>query len=501
MKVFFVLVAISVFLIPQLAYGGGWYPCCFDLKLDKTEYSPGETVQISIISSGDYENSNEMVSLKISDITYGPDYASVVFEDQKTLQEGKAVFEYKLPQKDSDRYRYLVVVDTPGEDKSKMFFTKKDANKIIISDLKVLNPVLKQGEPIRFEAKVVDGVGKPAHYLRILATGDIPHQLCSIETVGSAGAYLDVSPLYSLQPDYWSAGIIKGQIPIMNTAKPGSYDLVLSANGEMEGYQSEQKSFQITIEQYDGPRDPPYSVFVPFDFKFKSGFMTEQAINFTGQTAYNGCGPPIPNVPIKIEIKKYDPKTSEWLETIATQNVVSDENGYYQVYLEPIGRQAGYFSVLFTSDYPGVEQTFGLETPHNIKNFTISAEGKNFDVMIDAWYSIPLNVEFNQQEKKLAVDVDTSDSFKRIALTVPHELLDGEFVIFVNGVERTDIGYSKIKGYTTFGFEGDSDKTRIEIIGTSAIPEFGTIAVLILIASILPIILFTRFLQSSSQHL
>jgi hypothetical protein len=485
-KILFVLlIAISIILIPQLAYGGGWYPCCFDLNLDKTEYKPGETVQISIISSGDYENSNETVFLKISDVTYGPDYAKVVFEDKKALLNGKAVFEYKLPEKDSDRYRYLAVADTPGEDKSKMFFTKKDASKIIISDLKVLNPVLKQGEPIRFEARVVDGVGKPAHYLRILATGDIPHQLCSIETSGSAGAYLDVSPLYSSQPDYWSSGIIRGKIPIMNTAKPGTYDLALYANGDMEGYQSEQKQFQITIEQYDGPRDPPYSVFVPFDFKFKPGFMTEQAINFTGRTAYNGCGPPIPNVPIKAEIKKYDPKTSQWLETIATQNVVSDENGYYDIYFEPIGRQAGYFSVLFTSEYPSVEQTFGIETPYNIKNFTISAEGKNFDIMVDAWYSIPLKAEFNQQEKKLAVDVDTSDSFKRIALTVPHELLDGDFVIFVNGVERTDVVYSKVTGYTTFGFESSTDKTRIEIIGTSAIPEFGPLSSLILAVSLI----------------
>lgn len=498
---FLLLIAFSTFLIPPVAYGGGWYPCCFDLKIDKTEYKPGETVQMNVISSGDYENSNEMISLKISDITYGPDYSNVVFEDQKALLDGKAVFEYKLPENDSDRYRYLIVADTPGEDKTKMFFTKKDASRIIISDLKVLNPVLKQGEPIRFEAKVVDGVGKPAHYLRILATGDIPHQLCSIETAGSAGAYLDVSPLYSLQPDYWSSGIIRGEIPIMNTAKPGSFDLVLSANGDMEGYQSEQKSFQITIEQYDGPRDPPYSVFAPVDFTFKPGFMTEQEINFTGQTAYNGCGPPIPNVPIKAEIKKYDPRTSQWLETVATQNLVSDENGYYEVYFEPIGRQAGYFSVLFTSEYQGVEHTFGIGTPHNIKNFTISAEGKNFDVIVDSWYSIPLSVEFNQQEKKLAVDVDTSDSFKRIALTVPHELLDGEFVIFVNGVERTDIWYTKVTGYTTFGFESNTDKTHIEIIGTSAIPEFGMITALVLTISILLIVTFSRFSRLNPNSL
>lgn len=406
------------------------------------------------------------------------------------MQDGKAIFEYKLEQKDSNRYRYRVDVDTPAYSEPKMFFSKKDASKIVISDFKVLNPLIKQGEPIKFEAKVVDGVGNPAHYLRISASAEIPHQSCSPERAGWIGASIDVSPLYSTQPDYWSKGIVKGEIPISNTAMPGKYDFQIYAGGEVQGYQIDGQVSQIEIEQYSGPRDPPYSVFAPFDFAFKPGFMTEQEINFTGQTTYNGCGPPIPNVPIKVEIKKYDPKTSQWLETVATQNLVSDENGYYHVYFEPIGVQAGYFSLLFTSEYPGVEQTFGIETPHNIKNFTIPAEGKNFDVMVDGWYSIPLKAEFNQQEKKLAVDVDTSDSFKRIALTVPHELLDGEFVIFVNGVERTDIGYAKVTGYTTFGFESNTDMTRIDIIGTSAIPEFGPISGLVLVVSLISVVTF-----------
>ncbi|MGI0009545.1 MAG: hypothetical protein ACRD92_08000 [Nitrosopumilaceae archaeon] len=475
----------------KMTFGSGWYPCCVGWSLDKIEYQPGDTVRVLVTATDEFEHSNETVVVKISDVTYGPDYASVVFEDQKALQDGKVLFEYKLPQKDSDRYRYQVFVDTPAEDKSKIFFTKKDASKIVISDLKVLNPVLKQGEPIRFESKVVDGVGNPAHYLRILVTGDIPHQLCSTEIAGSAGAYLDVSPLYSLQPDYWSAGIIKGQILIMNTAKPGLYNLTLYASGDIEGYQNEQKSFPITIEQYDGHRDSPYSVFTPFNFKFQPGFMTEQTFNFTGQTAYNGCGPPLPNVPIKVEIKKYDLKSSKWLETVATQNVVSDENGYYHVYFDPIGLQAGYFSILFTTDYPGVNNTFGIETPYNTKNFTINAEGKEFVIETDTWYSIPLNVEFSQKDKKLTFDVDTSDSLKRITLSVPHELLDGEFVIFVNGVERTDIGYNKIQGYTIFGLESNTDKTHIEIIGTSAIPEFP-VAGMILIASITAMMITTR---------
>jgi hypothetical protein len=87
------------------------------------------------------------------------------------------------------------------------------------------------------------------------------------------------------------------------------------------------------------------------------------------------------------------------------------------------------------------------------------------------------------------------DSFKRITLTVPHELLDGEFVIFVNSVERTDIGYAKVTGYTTFGFESNTDMTRINIIGTSEIPEFGSISGLVFVVSLISAVTFGTMLR------
>jgi hypothetical protein len=188
-------------------------------------------------------------------------------------------------------------------------------------------------------------------------------------------------------------------------------------------------------------------------------------------------------VPIRAEIKRYDPVSSQWIETLAVYETVSDYNGYYDVYFEPIGLQAGYFSVLVTSDYPSQFNTFGLEMPHNIRNFTIGAEGREFVVEVDAWYSIPISVQFFQDEKKIIVDVDTSDPLKRFEVKVPHELLDGQFVFFVNGVERTDINYAKFDGYSSFHFESSENMTRVELVGTSAIPEFGHISVVVLAAA------------------
>lgn len=482
MKYLFLLAALTITV--GSAYASGGAPCCIGFHLDKTEYTPGDIVTISVMADQFYAHSNELVIIKISDVTFGPDHTQVVYKEQKSLQDGKVEFEYKSPQS-SDRYRYLVTLESPLGTDSKMFFTKKDASKIIISDVKLLTPKVSQGDQLKLEARIVDGASNPLHYLRVSADSQVPQQSCPQKLAG-VGASL--SPLESIQPDYWSKGIISMTIPVINTATPGTYDLVLSAGGDIEGFSYSRTTVKYEILE-SSPKDPPYTIFAPFNFEFKPGFMTEQVIDFTSQTTYNGCGAPIPHVPIKAELKKYDIQSSQYIETIATENLVSDDNGYYHAHFEPIGVQAGYFSFILTADYPGITHGQGIESPHNTKNFTITEEGKEFVVETDTWYSIPLNVDFSKQEKKLTLDVDTSDTYRRISLKVPTSLLDGDFVIFENGVQRTDIEVSKrIKGYSAFDFKANAGKTKIEIVGTSAVPEFGSVAALILAASLISVI-------------
>ena len=45
---------------------------------------------------------------------------------------------------------------------------------------------------------------------------------------------------------------------------------------------------------------------------------------------------------------------------------------------------------------------------------------------------------------------------------------------------------------TIVGVDAISNYTKVEIIGTSAIPEFGTIVMMIMLISILPIILLRK---------
>jgi hypothetical protein len=481
-----IAIVIGIIFDAQTAFGGGWYPCCIEFNLDKTEYNPGDTVIITVRADQEYENSNENVRVKISDVTFGPDYANVVYQEQKTIEDGKAIFEYKTPQS-SDKYRYLLTMESPTGVQSKMFFTKKDASKIILSDVRLLTPKVKQGEAIQLEARIVDGVGNPIHYLRVSTNSQVPQQNCDDQL---SGVGRDLSPLFSIQPKYWSAGIINGTIPVINTAKPGTYDLDIYASGDIDGFSSAQATIQFEITE-GVHKDPPYTVFAPIKYDFGPGFMTEKAINFTAKTAYNGCGPLLPNVPIKAEIKRYNLQKGQWMETLATKQVVSDENGIYNVSFDPIGLRAGYYSVLLTSNYQGVEQTVGFQTPNNIKNFTISEEGKEFIVTVDGWYFIPLDIVFDKENKKLSLDLDTSDPFRRVAFTVPNELLDGKFTVLVNGQER-DANAQKYEGYTSFSpWPGEDNHTTIEIIGTSAVPEFPVTGI-ILVASMVTILMITR---------
>ncbi len=89
----------------------------------------------------------------------------------------------------------------------------------------------------------MDGVGNPAHYLRISASAEIPHQSCSPEIAGWIGASIDVSPLYSTQPDYWSKGIVKGEIPIRDTAEP----MKITVRGTLEDGTIQERTRERSI--------------------------------------------------------------------------------------------------------------------------------------------------------------------------------------------------------------------------------------------------------------
>ncbi len=99
----------------------------------------------------------------------------------------------------------------------------------------------------------------------------------------------------------------------------------------------------------------------------------------------------------------------------------------------------------------------------------------------------------------MIVQIDSIDE-GTITLDLPREFIGAEkqdgkddtFIILIDGIEvayQESVVHSESRVITINFEEGDSD---IEIIGTYVIPEFGTIAMMILIAGIMTVILASR---------
>jgi len=99
----------------------------------------------------------------------------------------------------------------------------------------------------------------------------------------------------------------------------------------------------------------------------------------------------------------------------------------------------------------------------------------------------------------IIVQIDSTDE-GTITLDLPREFIGAEkqdgkddtFIILIDGIEvayQESVVHSESRVITINFEEGDSD---IEIIGTYVIPEFGTIAMMILIAGIMTVILASR---------
>jgi predicted secreted protein with PEFG-CTERM motif len=124
-------------------------------------------------------------------------------------------------------------------------------------------------------------------------------------------------------------------------------------------------------------------------------------------------------------------------------------------------------------------------------------------------YCIPFKAEFpNTQmsgflstETKTLVLTVRSNSAQILEIDIDRKLLnakssdgeDAEFIVMING-EPTDFDEkeSQLAGHRTITVSYGAGEKTIEIIGTSVIPEFGSIAVLILFVSIITVVAISR---------
>ena len=182
---------------------------------------------------------------------------------------------------------------------------------------------------------------------------------------------------------------------------------------------------------------------------------------------------------------------------LEAHQLTSDFNGMILQELNLGDRAFCKYDVEFRSEYNGFEYAENVNYKMtNTEIFYYEWEGEKIPVTLEGECSVPISMDFDQPSKTMTVQMDTSDAQKSFGIHFPYRLLDGELSVLFNGKLHEEQSYvHKEKEHAEVRVTGNSDTTIVEITGTTAIPEFE-IAFVILAASIIPVILFEKFLKN-----
>ena len=194
------------------------------------------------------------------------------------------------------------------------------------------------------------------------------------------------------------------------------------------------------------------------------------------------------------------------LVDIAQITVAEDGSYSHTVIAEgPLWSKAGEYTVKTTFGKENIAETqFNFspktDTPVATKTFEVDAGNQGtFDVQYSIEGGIVKNMLIDKDVFALIVVIESTDNGS-ISLEIPREALDAKkqdktddtFIIIIDGIEapyQETITDSNTRVITINFEQGDSD---IEIIGTTIIPEFGTIAVMILVIGMITTIAVTK---------
>lgn len=113
------------------------------------------------------------------------------------------------------------------------------------------------------------------------------------------------------------------------------------------------------------------------------------------------------------------------------------------------------------------------------KEFTIETSGYDFEVETVANFEIN-DVKLNKDDKKLAFDITSSLENNFAEIQIPINLIDGDLTLFVNSQEIfPQIRKNDKISFIVLEFNGTGHNT-MEIIGTTYLPEFSSVTLLVI---------------------
>ncbi len=212
--------------------------------------------------------------------------------------------------------------------------------------------------------------------------------------------------------------------------------------------------------------------------------------------------PVLPNTPVVLQLFM-----GESLVDIAQITVAQDGNFSHTIvaggqlwkqgdYLVRVSYDAG-GRIIAETEFSFSPKSESIETTTNFEVNTVNHG--TFDVKYTIKGGTMKDIITDSSIFGIIVQIESTDN-GTISLDLPREFIGAEkqdgkddtFIILINGMEvayQEPVIFSDSR-VITINFEaGDSD---IQIIGTYVVPEFGTIAVMILIAGIITVILVSR---------
>lgn len=126
------------------------------------------------------------------------------------------------------------------------------------------------------------------------------------------------------------------------------------------------------------------------------------------------------------------------------------------------------------------------------KGFIIETGGYDFEVETVANFEIN-DVQFYRDDKKITFDINSGLDNNFAEIQIPINLIDGDLTFFVNGQEIfPDVRKNDKISLVVLEFEGKGHNT-LEIIGTTYLPEFSSIAILVMSVAFTAVMLSRKF--------
>ncbi len=138
--------------------------------------------------------------------------------------------------------------------------------------------------------------------------------------------------------------------------------------------------------------------------------------------------------------------------------------------------------VIFPSSFAQISDYTGLK-----QDYTIETGGYDFTVDIVSSFNVD-NVDFSSDDKRLTFYFNSGVKNNLAEILVPINLINGNFTFFLNDQEIFPIVRTNEEiSFITLEFEGEGSH-KLDIIGTTYLPEFAQLAPMILVISLIGII-------------